>query len=214
MKQTLEGIRVLDLAPLLPGSLCTQMLADLGAEIIKIESPNGGDNFRTAPPLVGTTGSFFHILNRNKKGITLNLKNTKAKAIFLDLVKKADIVIENFRPGTLEKWGLTVEALHAINPKLIIARVSGYGQYGPYAEKAGFAAVAEAIFPLQTLEGMAFDAEVLLIARKHGYKIREVPINWYFNPDSRVRLVKDSLRMALDLLVMRRNARLGLYDPR
>jgi len=76
------------------------------------------------------------------------------------------------------------------------------------------AEVAEAIFPLQTLEGMSFDAEVLLIARKQGYKIREVPINWYFNPDSRVRLVKDSLRMALDLLVMRRNARLGLYDPR
>ena len=76
------------------------------------------------------------------------------------------------------------------------------------------AEVAEIIFPLQTLEGMSFDAEVLLIARKQGYKIREVPINWYFNPDSRVRLVKDSLRMALDLLVMRRNARLGLYDPR
>ena len=76
------------------------------------------------------------------------------------------------------------------------------------------AEVAETIFPLQTLEGMSFDAEVLLIARKHGYKIREVPINWYFNPDSRVRLVKDSLRMALDLLVIRRNARLGLYDQR
>jgi len=76
------------------------------------------------------------------------------------------------------------------------------------------AEVSESIFPLQTLEGMSFDAEVLLIARKHGYKIREVPINWYFNPDSRVRLVKDSLRMALDLLVIRRNARLGLYDPR
>lgn len=76
------------------------------------------------------------------------------------------------------------------------------------------AEVAEIIFPLQTLEGMSFDAEVLLIARKQGYKIREVPINWYFNPDSRVRLLQDSLRMALDLLVIRRNARLGLYDPR
>lgn len=102
MTQALDGIRVLDLAPLLPGSLCTQMLADLGAEVIKIEGPNGGDNFRSAPPLIRTTGSFFHIMNRNKKGMKLDLKHPQGREVFIRMAGRSDVIIENFRPGMMQ----------------------------------------------------------------------------------------------------------------
>jgi crotonobetainyl-CoA:carnitine CoA-transferase CaiB-like acyl-CoA transferase len=134
MRQTLEGIRVLDLAPLLPGSLCTQMLADLGAEIIKIESPNGGDNFRTAPPLVGTTGSFFHIVNRNKKGMKLDLKHPRGREVFLRMARESDVIIENFRPGTMQQMGLGYDDLKKINEGIIYCSLTGFGQDGPYSQ--------------------------------------------------------------------------------
>jgi len=97
---------VLDLAPLLPESLCTQMLADLGVEVIKIEGPNRGDSFRSAPPLVGTTGSFFHIVNRNKKGIKLSLKQRRGRDVFIRMAGKSDVIIENFRHGVMQQMGL------------------------------------------------------------------------------------------------------------
>ncbi len=134
MTQTLKGIRVLDLAPLLPGSLCTQMLADLGAEVIKIEGPNGGDSFRSAPPLVGTTGSFFHIANRNKKGIQLDLKQPRGRDVFIRMAGKSDVLIENFRPGAMRQMGLGYDDLKKVNDRLVYCSLTGFGQDSPYGQ--------------------------------------------------------------------------------
>ena len=106
MALPLEGILVLDLSQLLPGSLCSQMLADLGADVVKIENPGGGDSFRYAAPLVRTQGSYFHIANRNKKGMSLNLKAPEGLNIFKKMSKNADILLENFRPGAIRQDGL------------------------------------------------------------------------------------------------------------
>ena len=134
MTQALEGIRVLDLAPLLPGSLCTQMLADLGAEVIKIEGPNGGDSLRSAPPLIGTTGSFFHIANRNKKGIRLDLKQQRGRDVFIRMTGKSDVVIENFRPGAMRQMGLGYDDLKKVNDRLVYCSLTGFGQDSPYSQ--------------------------------------------------------------------------------
>jgi len=134
MTQALDGIRVLDLAPLLPGSLCTQMLADLGVEVIKIESPHGGDNFRSTPPLVRTTGSFFHIMNRNKKGMKLDLKHPRGRDLFIRIASKSDMIIENFRPGMMRQMGLGYDDLKKVNGGLIYCSLTGFGQDGPYSQ--------------------------------------------------------------------------------
>lgn len=133
MTLPLEGIKVLDLSSLLPGSLCTQILADLGAEVLKIENPEGGDNFRWTPPIVKTLGSFFHMINRNKRGMKLNLRDQEGREIFLKLVPEADILIESFSPGTMKGWGLGYEDLKGINPQLIYCSLTGFGQDGPYS---------------------------------------------------------------------------------
>ena len=119
MSLPLEGMKVLDLSSLLPGSLCTQMLADLGADVLKIENPNGGDNFRRTPPIINTTGSFFHIINRNKKGMTLNLKEEKGREIFLAMIPHADVFLETCMPGAMKDMGLGYDDLKAINPRII-----------------------------------------------------------------------------------------------
>lgn len=131
----LEGMQVLDLSQMLPGGLCTQILADLGADVIKIENPRGGDGFRDTPPRIGANGSFFHILNRNKKSITLNIKKPAGRDIFLKMAARADIVIENARPGTMKKIGLAYEDLQSLNPKMIYCSLTGFGQTGPYRER-------------------------------------------------------------------------------
>ena len=125
-------MNILDLSSLLPGSLCSQILADLGAEVLKIENPNGGDNFRWTPPLIKTTGSYFHIINRNKKGMTLNLKHEKGKEIFLKLVPDADVVLDSCVPGTMEELGLGYHDLKKINPGIICC---SFGQDGPYKNR-------------------------------------------------------------------------------
>jgi len=131
----LQGMRVLDLTTLLPGSLCTQILADLGAEVLKIEKPNGGDNFRSTPPVIKTMGSFFHILNRNKKGVALNFKHEEGREIFLKLVPRADVIVESCAPGTMEEIGLGYDDVKHINPHIIYCSLTGFGQDGPYREK-------------------------------------------------------------------------------
>lgn len=135
MTLPLQGTRVLDLSQVLPGGLCTQILADLGADVIKIENPKGGDSFRKSPPLMGDTGSFFLVINRNKRSMTLNMQEEEGRAILRRMIPEADILVENFRPGTMGGWGLGFDAVRAMNPRLVYCSLSGFGQYGPYSQK-------------------------------------------------------------------------------
>ena len=150
----LKGLRVIELGVLLAGPFCGQLLGDMGAEIIKIEPPGQGDPMRewgTIRP--EGEGLWFPIVARNKKCITANLRTPEGQQIVKDLVAKADMLVENFRPGTMEKWGLGYDVLSAINPGLIMIRVSGYGQTGPSAHKAGYASVGEAMGGLRYVMG-------------------------------------------------------------
>lgn len=133
----LVGLRVLDLTRLLPGPLATMMLADMGAEVIKIEDPDDPDYIRNFPPMVGGDSAFYLSLNRSKRSLSLNMRSEEGKNIFLDLIKTADVVIEQFRPGVLDKSGIGYEAANEINPKIIYVSITGYGQTGPYAQRAG-----------------------------------------------------------------------------
>lgn len=130
----LDGIRVLDLSRLIPGDFCSAMLADLGAEVIKVEEPKVGDYDREVPPFTGGVASRFLIINRNKKSLSLNLKHPAGKEIFLELVAKSDVLLESFRPGALNKLGLGYEDLRRINPRLVYCSISSFGQDGPYRE--------------------------------------------------------------------------------
>ena len=138
MGQPLSGIRILDLSRLLPGAYASQMMADFGADIIKVEEPGSGDYGRFMPPYgAGGMGQIFLATNRNKRSITLNLKSEEGHAIFLRLVEQADALLESFRPGVLERLGLGYEQLKEVNPGLIYCAISGYGQEGPYRLRAG-----------------------------------------------------------------------------
>lgn len=137
MNLPLEGIKVLDLSTMLPGPFCTMILADFGAEVIKVEAVKGGDLFRGGVPKIEDTGGAFFQVNRNKKSITLNLKSDEGKEIFYKLAKDADVVIEQYRPGVVKKLGVDYETIRAINPKIIYCSLSGYGQTGPYRLLSG-----------------------------------------------------------------------------
>lgn len=144
----LAGIRVIELGQLIAGPFCGQLLGDMGAEIIKVEPPKidgkgGGDPMRSWGH--GDAKLWWEVVARNKKSVSANLRIPEGQDIVRRLIKDADILIENFKPGTLEKWGLSPDALHAINPALIIVRVSGYGQTGPYSSRAGFGGIGEAM---------------------------------------------------------------------
>lgn len=153
MKSALEGIRVLDLTRVLAGPYSTMLLGDLGADIIKIEPPVVGDDSRQFGPYLNDESVYFMSLNRNKRSMTLNLKKEKGKEIFLEMVKTADIVIENYRPSTMEKLGLGYDKLKEINPGIIYAAVSGYGHTGPYSKKAAYDAVIQAMSGLMSVTG-------------------------------------------------------------
>jgi len=144
----LAGLRVIEMGQLIAGPFCGQLLGDMGAEVIKIEPPAGPDGKGGDPMRVwgrGDTPLWWEVVSRNKKAVTANLRVPEGQALVKRLAARADILIENFRPGTLEKWDLGPETLHRINPGLIIVRVSGYGQTGPYAERAGFGGIGEAM---------------------------------------------------------------------
>ena len=147
----LHGVRVLDLTRVLAGPFSTMMLADMGADIIKIEQPVTGDDSRTFYPHQNGESAYFMNLNRNKRGITLNLK--KGKDLFIEMVKTADILVENYRPGTMEKLGLGYETLRKINPRLIYGAVSGFGHYGPYKDRAGYDIIGQAMGGLMSTTG-------------------------------------------------------------
>ena len=133
----LTGIRVLDLTRLLPGAFCTMLLADMGADVIRVEEPSGGDFMRWTPPLVDGQSALFNALNRNKRSITLNLKSEAGRDLLLQLVDNAAVLVEGNRPGVIARLGLGWDVLHARNPKLVMCSITGYGQDGPFSSRAG-----------------------------------------------------------------------------
>ena len=137
MQGALHGLKVLDLSRLLPGPFCSMLMADLGADVIKVEDPKMGDYIRWWPPKIGGNSGFHVVLNRNKRSLTLNLKSPEAKAIFEKLAAGADVVLEGFRPGVMEKLGLGFKSLERINPRLVYCAISGYGADGVLADRAG-----------------------------------------------------------------------------
>ncbi|MCK6370474.1 MAG: CoA transferase [Gammaproteobacteria bacterium] len=150
----LVGVRVIEMGTLLAGPFCGQLLGDFGAEIIKVEPPKQGDPMREwGQEKSHGMSLWWPVVARNKKSVTLNLRQPEGQAIARQLITKADILLENFRPGTLEKWGLGYEELRKINPGLIMVRVSGFGQTGPYSKRAGFGAVGEAMGGLRYVCG-------------------------------------------------------------
>ena len=139
----LDGLRVVEMGQLLAGPFCGQLLGDMGADVIKVEPPGAGDPMRDWGQ--GDTKVNWEVIARNKRSVSINLRVPEGQDIVRKLAAKADILIENFKPGTMEKWGLGPDALLAINPRLIIARMSGYGQTGPYSDRAGFGGIGEAM---------------------------------------------------------------------
>ena len=149
----LEGIKILDLTRVLAGPFCTMMLADMGAEVIKIEIPGKGDDTRNFGPYKNGESLYYANVNRNKKGITLNLKKPEGKELFLEMVKNADVVVENYRPGVMDKLGLGYDVLSEVNDKIIYAAVSGFGSYGPYSDRPGYDIIAQAMGGLMAISG-------------------------------------------------------------
>lgn len=148
----LSGLRVIDLSRVLAGPFCTMMLADMGAEVIKIEQPGKGDDSRHFAPFRNGESAYFMNLNRNKKGVTLDLKG-KGRELFLELIKTADVLVENFRPGTMDKLGLGYDVLKAVNPRLVYAAVSGFGDSGPYRLRPGYDIIGQAMGGLMSTTG-------------------------------------------------------------
>jgi len=145
MSGPLDGLRILDLSGIISGGYATMQLADFGADVVTVEHPDREDPIRDWPPKVGGTSLWWKSLGRNKRCVTLDLSTDEGRDLALDLAERADAVIENFRPGTLEKWNLGPEALHDVNEELVVVRISGYGQTGPKSDRPGFGTVAEAI---------------------------------------------------------------------
>ncbi len=153
--RALENIVVLDMTRVVAGPFCGAMLGDLGAKVIKIEVPGRGDDARAYGPYINEESLYYSNLNRNKHGITLNLKSEKGKELFLRLVKKADIVIENFRPGVMERLGLGYDELKKVNPRIIYGEISGFGSYGPYRDRPGYDIIAQAMGGLMSVTGQS-----------------------------------------------------------
>ena len=149
----LEGVKVLELGSLIAGPFAGRLFADFGAEVIKVEPPKIGDPLRKWRLMKDDTSLWWYVQSRNKKCVTLNLREKEGQEIIKKLAKEVDIVIENFKPGTLEKWGIGYEDLKKINPKIIMVRISGYGQDGPYSQKPGFGSIGEAIGGIRYLTG-------------------------------------------------------------
>ncbi len=151
----LSGLRVLDIATIIAGPMAATMMADFGAEVVKLELPGVGDGLRGFPPLKEGKSLWWKVTNRGKYFGTLDLRRNEGRDLFLKLVAQNDVLVENFRPGTLERWGLDVETLWQANPKLVILRLSGFGQDGPYRELSGLARIFEAMGGLTAISGDA-----------------------------------------------------------
>ena len=153
MKQSLEGIKVLDLTRVLAGPYATMVLADLGANVMKVEMPVKGDDSRHFGPYIGDESAYFMSLNRNKRSMTLNLKTEKGKELLKEMIKNVDVVIENFRPGTMEKLELGYDVLKEENPRIIYAAASGFGHSGPYSKRPAYDAIVQAMGGIMSITG-------------------------------------------------------------
>ena len=151
----LKGIKVVELGTLIAGPFCTRILAEFGAEVIKIESPDGGDQLRQWRKMYAGTSLWWYVQARNKKSITVNMRVAEGQKIVRRLCADADIVVENFRPGALEKWNLGFDQLAKVNPRLVMVRLSGYGQTGPYRDRPGFGVIGESMGGLRYVTGYA-----------------------------------------------------------
>ncbi|WP_427008450.1 CaiB/BaiF CoA transferase family protein [Pseudarthrobacter sp. H2] len=149
---SLQGIRVLDLSRVLAGPFCAMILADLGAEVIKVESPEGDDSRHFGPTVKGESG-YYRLFNRSKFGITLNLKDTRDRSKLLDLVRNSDVIIENFRPGVMDRLGIAAGTLLEINPRLVVVSISGFGQDGPLRNAPAYDLIAQAMSGLMSVTG-------------------------------------------------------------
>lgn len=152
--KALEGIRVIDMARYISGPYCAELLGDMGAEVIKVESPQG-ENIRSYEPGIDGESFYYIVMNRNKKGMTLKYRSEEAKEVLTRLFRTADVIIQNFKPGTLEKMGFGWEKIHEINPRAILVSISGYGQTGPMAGYPGFDFILQALGGLMSLTGPA-----------------------------------------------------------
>ncbi|MBI2331556.1 MAG: CoA transferase, partial [Chloroflexi bacterium] len=151
--QSLQNIRVLDLSRVLAGPYCTMVLGDLGAEVIKVEPPEGDETRGWGPPFAGGESAYYLCINRNKRGMVVNLKTEEGKVILRDLAMQSDVLVENFRPGTLKKFGLDFETLHAINPRLVYCSISGFGQTGPLKDMPGYDFMIQAMGGIMSITG-------------------------------------------------------------
>ena len=152
-KGALSGIRVIDMTRVLAGPYCTLLLGDMGAEIIKVEVPGHGDDSRKYPPFIDSESAYFMNLNRNKKSLTLNLKAPEGKTVLIDLVKRSDVLIENFRPGTLDDLGVGYATLKAVNPSLVYSSISGFGHSGPCKDLPGYDIIGQAMGGIMSVTG-------------------------------------------------------------
>lgn len=151
--KALQGLRVLDLSRVLAGPYCTMMLADLGAEVIKVERPGEGDDSRAFSPFIGKESAYFMSLNRGKQSIALDFKQPKDLKIFWELVKQCDVIVENYRPGTMEKLGIGYEDIRKVNPKIIYAAISGFGHTGPYSQLPAYDMIVQALGGIMSITG-------------------------------------------------------------
>ena len=149
----LAGLSVVELGALIAGPFCTKIMAEFGADVVKLEPPGTGDPLRTWRYMKDGTSLWWHVQSRNKRSVAIDLRQPEGQAVARALMERADIVVENFRPGTLEAWGLGYEAIAATNPGLIMVRISGYGQTGPYRERPGFGVIGEAMGGLRHVTG-------------------------------------------------------------
>lgn len=153
MEQALNGLKVLDFTQVYSGPYCTMLLADMGADVIKVETIGKGDQTRNFPPIKDGVSGYYNYVNRNKRSITLNLKSEKGRAAAMELAAQADIIVENFSAGTIAKLGLGYEDVKKVNPEVVFASLSGFGQYGPYKNKLAYDAIAQAMGGLTSLSG-------------------------------------------------------------
>lgn len=150
----LKGIKVIDLSRVLAGPFCTMLLGDLGADVIKIEAPGGSDETREwGPPFVGDQSAYYMTFNRNKRAMTLNLKDADARQILREMLVTADVLVQNFKTGTMEKWGLGYEQVRSLNPRLVYCSISGFGQSGPYKNLPGYDIIAQAMGGFMSING-------------------------------------------------------------
>lgn len=177
MPGALEGVRVLDLTRVLAGPYCTMILGDLGAEIIKVEAPGGSDDTRYwGPPFKGTESAYYLCANRNKRAITLNLKTEQGREVLKKLLLEADVVIENFKSGTMEKWGLGYSRLKELNPRIIHCSITGFGHTGPYQQLPGYDYIIQAMSGLMSITGSEQSGPV-----KVGVAISDIFTGLYAN---------------------------------